>query len=72
MNPQEATPIGVLAAMLGVMTERAQAAERERDAALRDSEIWRASWQRKENEVKELQAQLKAKGTKKKGESENA
>lgn len=72
MNPQEATPLQVLAGMLGIMTERAQNAERERDAALRDSDFWRATCQRKETEIKELKEKLAVKVKKNKGESENA
>ena len=74
MNQAEGTPTQLLGAMLGMMTERAQKAEEERDASLRDSDLWRAAWQKKDNEVKELQEKLsvKVKKTNAKGEEENA
>jgi|GEM_PF-6420056 len=73
MNPNdEGSPVQILGAMLGMMTERAAEAERQRDAAMRDSDMWRAAWQKKENEVKELQEKLAAKIKKYKGDQENA
>lgn len=40
MYEKKMTPIGSMAALLAEMTERAMEAERQRDAAIKDSENW--------------------------------
>ena len=53
-------PIGVLASALAVMTERAYDAERQRDAAREDASNWYDLYQRKDAQVKDLEAKLAA------------
>lgn len=60
MDNQKKTPIEVLTDTLGEMTERAMEAERQRDAAKEDAANWFQISQRKDVQIKELEAKLKA------------
>lgn len=49
-------PIHQLAYLLGCMTVRATEAERQRDEALKSSDEWYQNWQRKDAQLKEMEA----------------
>ena len=57
---QNKSPIGLLAGALAAMTERACEAERQMDAAKEDAKNWYEAYQRRDEKVKELEAQLAA------------
>ena len=54
------SPIGILADALAAMTERAMAAERQRDAAKEDADNWCQTYFRKETQLREAEEKLAA------------
>ena len=60
MNEQTKTPIELLTALLAEMTERAIAAERERDAKKKEAEEWYKRWQERTAALRDTELKLSA------------